>query len=116
MTLNPEASRRGGSVTAAQSPAKARAIAAAHRARRGSHDNDPGISPRELAALLRRLAKIVGNGLSWPATSRRKLAAHLRVHERSVRRWLSGRCWPRQVHVRKMQAWLAERETGRKPR
>lgn len=72
------------------SPARALALARLHRAKRGVRQNvNPG-RQRTLKAVATLLRRHPVPGL----VSRRALAAHCQVSDRTLRRWLAGEDWP----------------------
>jgi hypothetical protein len=79
-----------------------RNTAAANAARRGVRIHEPG---PEWPATRKRLAK----ALQLPVRgllSARQLAAAIRVHDKTIARWASGRHLPSAPHARKVAAWL----------
>ncbi len=92
---------KGGSVTAAQSTAKAAALRALHASRRGKRQH-PDTRERET---------VLGEALALLRTpmrgvvSIRVLAEHCRVSDRTVRRWLSGEDWPPPTALRRIAEW-----------
>lgn len=104
--MSNQAQSRGGSVTAAESPAKARALRALHARRRGLRTNSPGLTEHALRGLLSDVMTSIRP--ARPGQSIRALAGHCHVSDRTVRRWLDGTDWPDALGVRRMQSWLRE--------
>lgn len=105
---NKAQSAKGGSVTAAASAAKAAALRRLHRRRRGQPINKPGALTDQqyrglLADILTRLRHIERGRIS-----RRALAAHCAVHERTVRRWLDGTDQAGAQSVQRLRSWLRQ--------
>jgi hypothetical protein len=94
---------------------KLTALAALHAARRGQRVQQPGLSAHQLALLIRRVAASVAEP-QWGRVSKRVLATHCQVSEKTVRRWLEGTDWPSETSVERLQIWIAERrnEAARK--
>lgn len=101
-----QAGRLGGSVTAAQSPAKAAALAALHAACRGQRRTTAGAA-REREVTLADLAAAIREPVRGVA-SIRVVAAYCGVSDRTVRRWLTGEDWPPASQIRRMRAWLRQ--------
>lgn len=101
-----QAGRLGGSVTAAQSPAKAAALAALHAARRGQRRTTAGAA-REREVTLADLAAAIREPVRGVA-SIRVVAAYCGVSDRTVRRWLTGEDWPPATQIRRLRGWLRQ--------
>jgi hypothetical protein len=96
----------GGRVKAAESEAKAAALVALHASLRGRRTNDPGMSVRQMGALLADVTALLKRRSEPGRISLRALAAHCRVDPRTVGRWLDGVDWPSALMVRRMESWL----------
>lgn len=89
MTHHTTAGARGGSVTAAESPAKAAALAALHKARRGRPQHPP--PPPELGALSAAYHRgEYEHGTQLNPHSLSQMARDIGVDSRTLRRWLAG--------------------------
>jgi len=99
------AGAKGGSV---QTRAKSRALAALHRKRRGLRIH---VSPsRDRESTLTELASVVRHPIR--GRSIRAVAEHLRVSDRTIRRWLQGIDWPPVMALRAIRAWCAANNPG----
>jgi hypothetical protein len=103
MMPHAERGRLGGAVTAAESPKKAKALRDLHASRRGVRHR-PDTRDRE--TVLTDVIAALRNPMRG-VRSIRAVAAHCRVSDRTVRRWLSGEDWPPPTQIRRMQQWLA---------
>jgi transcriptional regulator with XRE-family HTH domain len=95
---------KGGSITAAQSKAKAKALRKLHASRRGKHVN-PDTREREI--VLSEIASKIRKPV-WGVASASVVARFCGVDPRTVRRWLSGKHWPDAGAIRRLQAWLKQ--------
>lgn len=86
------------------SPKQRKALKALHSARRGRRVHPDS---RERETVLAEVASALRYPLSG-IRSIRVLAAYCRVHERTVRRWLSGEHWPPETAVRRMAQWARQ--------
>jgi len=98
----------GGKVTGAESEAKAAALRALHRARRGVRLH---ADTREREVVLAALAAAVREP-KWGVCSVRQAALHVGVSARTVHRWLSGEDWPPQSALRALERWLRRVQAG----
>lgn len=99
---------KGGSVTAKESPAKARALRRLHRSRRGVRVNTLGVTPKEWRRMLGDIGEVLNRRAQPGRVSRKAIARALKVSDRSVRRWLREIHWPTAKRVRMLARWLAE--------
>ena len=106
-----QAGSLGGSVTAAQSTAKAAALRRLHRARRGIPTNDCGLTPRDY---LRVLGHVMRATTIPGGPSVRGLARGLLVSDRTVRRWLQGHDIAPAWAVVRMKVMIANVYRGRR--
>lgn len=89
MTHHTAAGAKGGSVTAAESPAKAAALAALHKLRRGQPQNPE--APPELDVLIHLHHRGEHeHGVQRNPHSVAQMARDIGVDNRTLRRWLSG--------------------------
>lgn len=105
----------GGQATAATSPKKARALAALHASRRGQRKNDPGMTAHQLGGLLADVAGLVRTQPEPGSVSFRALAAHCKVSDRTVRRWIGGTDWPNAAMTRRLETWIARARKADRP-
>jgi transcriptional regulator with XRE-family HTH domain len=92
------------------SPAKSAALAALHAARRGvrQHPEPPDL-PRLLAQIQEITRRAIRGGSVGPdPRSRRELARHLGISDRTIRRWLSGEDVPPPAHIRALRKWVRD--------
>lgn len=101
MTDSP--SSRGGKVTAAESPAKAKALKALHAKRRGVRIHP---DTRERRTTIGELATLLNERHEPGKISIRAVAEFCRVSDRTVRRWLAEKHFPSPPKVRRMQQFL----------
>lgn len=94
------AGRKGGLV---RSAAKNRALKSLHASRRGVRQHTG--SERDRATVLGDLAAVLREPVRG-VRSIRVLADHLRVSDRTVRRWLTGEDWPPPTQLRRIKSWL----------
>ncbi len=114
-----ESARKGGSVSAAQSPAKAAALAALHESRRGVPVNP---MPAKLRRALTAAAVLIEahgvNGPERPALgprgSIRAAARSMGVTDRALRRWLAGSHHPAPRYHTPLMEWVEELKTHAK--
>lgn len=96
------AGAKGGAVSAANSPAKAAALAALHASRRSVPVHpEPPPELGELARIITRGREVLGQ--RNPA-SISEAARQIRVNQRTLRRWLSGEDRPAKSHHRAIVA------------
>jgi hypothetical protein len=113
--VDPALGRKGGSVTASQSRAKARALKALHAERRGRRINATGLTVRELDTLMGDLATLLRTRWERGRISAKAAARACGVSDRTVHRWLEGIDWPHSRYIWKLQAWMRKVSTGSKP-
>lgn len=92
----------GGRKKASESRAKAKALTALHKSRRGRRIN--GKPSRRRDTILAALHQAVLS--PEPGRSRYGVAAYVGVSEKTIRRWLSGEDWPTEAALLKIQGWL----------
>ena len=95
--IRSKAGALGGSVSAAESPAKAAALARLHASRRGVPVHPP--PPPELAEirrLIRAGTRKWGRQLNQASVS--EAARQVGIHQRTMRRWLAGKARPAADH------------------
>lgn len=88
------------------SKARRAALKALHLRRRGKRQNDPGVSPRRLTALLSDISLLIEEAPDPGRISRYAVARYCGVSLRQVGRWLAGIHWPKAQSVRRMERWV----------
>lgn len=81
------------------------ALAALHALRKGRRVNKPGLTEHQLNALLSDVQATVREPKRG-VRSIRQLAHTAGVADKTVRRWLNGRCWPAAKHVNVLRLWV----------